>query len=325
MDFDFKPKRSSSPNDVSEEDTVLCVRQLLSGTETKTRLSDNDKTANYDGYIELLNSRFICGKITVQIKTYETRYAGARKHPIPTSLLGYALSVPTEVVMLLVIDHAENAVYWKHISQEFIDENKSKSHQETIIYHFAKNEILNRNNRCNIVEQWKGIYASLAESIAQNQNRIQKIIDSYANAFEHVDTCFFNLPNSHIERKELTEIDDWIRKDLKEDDPWFNNVCMVTGEAGAGKSVVIKQLAHRLKGKSTPVLAIKADMRSITSEKVMEEICEVITHLSSDKTKRTVLLIDQIDALSQTLTNDRSQIKAYYSIIKKFGIMDKKD
>ena len=319
MDFDFKPKRSSSPNDVSEKGSVLCVQQLLSGTNTTTRLSDNDKTANYDGYIELLVSDFIRGKITVQVKTYETRYAGVPKFPVPTSLLGYAQSVPTEVVMLLVANPAENAVYWKHISREFIAENKSKVGQETITYHFTEDEILNQNNRDNIVEQWKGIYTKLAASISNDRAKIQKIIDSYANAFEYIDTCFFNLPDSYIERKELAAISDWIRKDAQQDDARFNNVCMVTGDAGVGKSVIIKQLACRLRDEGTPLLAIKADMRDLTSEKAMDDISEVITHLSSEKTTRVVLLIDQIDALSQSLTNDRRQIQAYYSIIQKFS------
>ncbi|NDV56544.1 NACHT domain-containing NTPase [Bacteroides sp. 519] len=316
--MDFTPNKSITPSVILEKSSISHVERLFLGSEANPYLSDNDKTPNYDGIIELLDGQIICGKITVQVKSYPPKYAGLNKFDIPTSLLGYAQRVPTEVVVLLVVDHLNKIVFWKHISNEFINQNKSKATQFTITYNFTKEEILSEINKDETIKQWKAIYNTTAESIVNKTEKINAIIDSYACAFECVNTHFYSIPDSYIERQELSQIYQWIydaKGNIKESD----NICILTGEAGVGKSVIIKQLANKLRTDNLPLLAIKADISNITSNKIIETINEVVNYISSDKNVRAVLLIDQIDALSQSLSNDRAQINAYYSILSKFS------
>ena len=317
--MNFTPNKSITPNVISEKSSVYFVEQLFLGSEANPYLSENDKTPNYDGIIELLEDQIICGKITVQVKSYSHKYDGLKKFDIPTSLLGYAQKVPTEIVLLLVVDHANGVVYWKHISNEFISQNKSKAGQLTITYTFSEQEILCKKNLCEIINQWKTIYKTTAESIYNREKQINRTIEAYACAFEYVNTHFYSIPESYIARQELEVIHQWIGLEIKETDEEFDNICILTGDAGVGKSVVIKQLANKLKHNNIPLLAIKADINNTTTNEIIETINEVVNYLSSDKRAKAVLLIDQIDALSQSLSNDRAQINAYFSIINKFS------
>lgn len=317
--MNFTPKKSITPSVISEKSSIYHIEQLFLGSEANPYLSENDKTPNYDGIIELLDKQIICGKITVQVKSHSPKYEGLNKFDIPTSLLGYAQRVPTEVVFILVVDHINKIVYWKYISDDFINQNKSKSEQLTITYSFSAEETITEGNKDEVISQWKKIYTTTAESIINRETKINAIIESYACAFEYVNTYFYSMPDSYIERQELNDIYQWIYQSNKKTNKDFQNICVLTGDAGVGKSVIIKQLSNKLKQTGTPLLAIKADISEISSGEIIETINQVVNYLSSDKNATAVLLIDQIDALSQSLSNDRAQINAYYSIINKFS------
>lgn len=317
MNLIFSPNKSITASVLLEKTSIQYIEALLLNTDANPYLSENDKTPNYDGYIELLDGEFICGKITVQVKTYPDKYKGAGKFDIPTSLLGYSLSVPTEIVLLLVVDSSQEIIYWKHISNEFIYENRSKASQKTITYNFLEQENLSFDNRIDVINLWKQIYDKSAASIIDKKKRIEELIDMYACAFEAVNSHFYSIPDSYIERLELQELIRWIKKDFIVDKN--NNICVLTGDAGVGKSVLIKQISNKLRNDGVSIFAIKADMQTITSEDVLSSIYEVINFITANKKERIVLLIDQIDALSLSLSSDRAQINAYFSLLNKFS------
>lgn len=313
----FSPNKSITPSVLLEKRSIQYIENLLLNTDANPYLSENDKTPNYDGYIELLNGELICGKITVQVKTYPDKYKEAGKFDIPTSLLGYSQSVPTEVVLLLVVDTCQGIIYWKHISKEFIDENRTKANQKTITYKFLGQENLSFNNRIDVVNLWKQIYHNSASNFIDKKQRIGELIDAYACAFEAVNSYFYSLPDSYVKRSEFQELMAWIKKDFIVDKN--DNICVLTGNAGVGKSVLIKQLSNKLRNDGIRLFAIKADMQIITSEDALNSVYEVLNFITADKKERVVLLIDQIDALSQSLSSDRAQINAYFSLLNKFS------
>lgn len=151
----FKLQLSQTGNDVSEEKSVLFVKNLLIGNGAAVRIGTNEKTPNIDGYIEVLDNRGVMqGRITVQVKTVDREDEGKYKYPCPTSLFAYA-DITSEVVVLLAVDHSNNTVLWKHISRELIEDNRDKEQQKTITLHFAETERLSQANIEETLNQWK--------------------------------------------------------------------------------------------------------------------------------------------------------------------------
>lgn len=313
----FKPNCSTSPNDRADEESVLSLRILLKGSATKCYISEGDKTANIDGHIELLQDDRPCGDITIQVKTYPRKYQDEGKYDIPTSLLGYAQNNPLEVVILLVVDNQNRKVYWKYISPEFIIAQYKKNNQKTITYHFENSEVLTKENKDDVVKKWKEIYSSEADKRNTLINQIKRDIKYFEDTFQVVTPYFFGLPLSFITRKEIGILYDWIQEKDSQ-----NNISILTGKAGMGKSVVIQQLLERLKENKVPVLAIKADVAKIYDRDIFMAINNAIKYMLTQTTIPVVLLIDQIDALSLSLSKDRELINEYFRIINKFSRND---
>lgn len=140
-------------------------------------------------------------------------------------------------------------------------------------------------------------------------------LSSYENTFQG---------KIHLERLETTEIYNWILSDLKDKE---SNIALLVGNAGYGKSVVLKDLFDLLKTKNIPALGIKVDkILNINSIKDIENelnitngIIPTFRKISIDN-ELIVLLIDQIDALSQSLSSSRHAINSYDRLIKQLEV-----
>lgn len=155
----FKAKVSIDANGLKEERSVLFIRTLLLG-RTKSNIDIGTTQSNIDGYIELLDSsNRINGKITVQVKTVSKRDEGHNKFPCPTSLFAYA-ETTTDNVFLLAVDHSQDKVLYKYISQRLLKENRDKEQQDTITLHFSQNEELRKDNIEIVLKDWLSICSS---------------------------------------------------------------------------------------------------------------------------------------------------------------------
>ncbi|MGZ3837520.1 MAG: AAA family ATPase, partial [Flavisolibacter sp.] len=158
------------------------------------------------------------------------------------------------------------------------------------------------------------------EEVMEQFSRSSALLSTYNN-------YFFNLPQSHITRKETTELFNWIKTPLpsaKDED----KILLLTGNAGYGKSVILRDLFEALRGENIPVLGIKADRYPVSSVKELEEklylknnIYGQLQSLSS-QFEKVVVLIDQIDALSQTLSSQREALSAYRLFINAIKEID---
>ncbi len=115
-----------------------------------------------------------------------------------------------------------------------------------------------------------------------------------------------NIQGVHLERPETNHLFEWIKTTSES-----NQVAFLIDIAGSGKSVIMKDLLERLEKEGMPVLAIKADtLSSITNEDQLKSALnisdspEAMLSLTG-KDKTAVMLVDQLDALSQTFA--RSQ------------------
>lgn len=131
---------------------------------------------------------------------------------------------------------------------------------------------------------------------------------------------FDNIEGSHIERNETVQILEWIDSDLS--DNTKNNSLLLVGGAGVGKSVIMKDLVCHLMDSGIPVIAIKSDKYAPMTVKDLEAQLNLkdslereIESLLAGGAERVIILIDQIDALSQTQSNRREPINTFRTLV----------
>ena len=147
-----------------------------------------------------------------------------------------------------------------------------------------------------------------------------KNIKSASFDMENISNRFGEIEQTHIKRAETKNLFNWILSDLGENK---KNNAVLEANAGLGKSVVLKDLLDDLYEAEIPVLAVKADKyyahdRASLEKKLfqhsdisIEEVISVITR----EHQKVVVVIDQIDALSQTLSSSRDYLLTYNRLI----------
>ncbi|KAA9331174.1 NACHT domain-containing protein [Adhaeribacter soli] len=155
--------------------------------------------------------------------------------------------------------------------------------------------------------------------ILQKFDHASHYLTDYNSFFEGVD-------NSHIERKETNDLLLWVKLPLGKDE---QPVALLVGSAGSGKTVILKDVFLKLKETNIPAIALKADRlyaESITDlqNKIdLEDSFEKVVRTLSEVSERVVVLIDQIDALSQSLSAKREYLNAYNLLVRKLIAIDR--
>ncbi|MDO9341542.1 MAG: DUF4365 domain-containing protein [Bacteroidales bacterium] len=165
----FTPNLSETNTDIIEKKSIDCLDKILSHCDIKTHFTAKDKNANIDGKIELMTEKRIYGNITVQIKTYPSKYHNQAKYDFPTSIFGYAQRCSIELVFLFAVNNKENIAYWKHIDKSLIIKHGDKFNQETITIHFEENETVHKDNIDETVKRWKELYKKTSDLITQTE------------------------------------------------------------------------------------------------------------------------------------------------------------
>lgn len=160
---------------------------------------------------------------------------------------------------------------------------------------------------------------NLDEPILRNELRIgSSSLQMETNEFE-------DIFDSHIERKETAELLSWLNSPVeKNSQEKALNICLLAGNAGMGKTVILKDLYDSLTAQGTAVLGLKADKLhaanlSDLKEKVGLSI-PIIDFVEQCRVnyKKTVIIIDQIDALSQSMSADRNFLQVFNTLIQNF-------
>jgi hypothetical protein len=147
-----------------------------------------------------------------------------------------------------------------------------------------------------------------------------KHMESASFDFENINSHFGKKKETHLDRVETKDLFNWVLLDLEKE---HKNIAILEANAGLGKSVVLKDLLVELKKADIPVLAIKADKYYAKDRLSLEKklfqypdipIEEVILAVLREHQK-VVILIDQIDALSQTLSSSRDYLITYNRLI----------
>lgn len=129
---------------------------------------------------------------------------------------------------------------------------------------------------------------------------------------------FENISDSHLERPETAQIITWINTVPARDE---KGIALLVGDAGAGKSVIMRDVLHELEALGTPVLGIKADQYCVETIEILEkrlhlnEGIEAMVRALAQTNERVVVLIDQIDALSQSLSARREYLETFTCLV----------
>ncbi len=151
-------------------------------------------------------------------------------------------------------------------------------------------------------------------------------IQSFADISAALEAHISKIGTYHIDRKETKTLLDWIEQSQEPTDPNDNEkrIALLLGKAGSGKSVIMKDVMLTLQNDERyNVLAFKSDIfyDGEDSRDINEKAnlgCSVIEAVrKAAKDQKTILLIDQIDALSAVLSSCRKPLSEMMSLINK--------
>ena len=319
-EINFKPKKVTNLNDRLDEDGVLCIRGLLKHTQAIAhKVESHDKTPNVDGNIELIDDEDRpVGELTIQAKIYKSKYQGQNKADIPAYFVAYASRMRNKVCVFFSVDANANKIFWKYISDDYIREFQKRGDNAIHGYQFTKDEILSNENVHETINRWKQIFNDKIALLLKEKKSVEEIMSESRSAFYRINSNFHDLKDSFIDRKEIGILYNWVKNDLSEKD---SRIKLLVGNAGVGKSVIIKKVIQRLESDDIKCFAIKADKlqtpAGYTSNEHMELLMNTFASLMQEE--KAVLIIDQIDALSQYINSDRNKIENIMTLIELFS------
>lgn len=136
---------------------------------------------------------------------------------------------------------------------------------------------------------------------------------------------FEGIEDSHIPRSETTQLIKWVQADSKKDTQGkILNICLLAAPAGYGKTVILKDFFSECRSLEIPVLGLKTDkLYSYTIADLQDSIglsLPVFDFIERCKAlyPLTVIVIDQIDALSQSMSSDRRFLEVFKGFIDRF-------
>ena len=316
----FNPRKVTDPNDRLDEDANLCIRGLFKHTQAVAhKVECHDKYPNIDGYIELVDDKdYPVGKLIVQAKTYKSKYKGKNKAEIPAYFVAYAMRMRNEICIFFSVDADENKIYWKYISDDYVRLFQKEGDNTIHIYEFCNDEIATSENVATTIDRWKQIFNEKIALITKEKKSAEEVMSESRSAFYRINSNFHDLKDSFIDRKEIGLLYNWVKNELSEKD---SRIKLLVGNAGVGKSVIIKKVIQRLESDGFKCFAIKADKLQtpvgFTSNEHLEQLRNTFASLMQEE--RAVLMIDQVDALSQYINSDRSKLENITTLAKLFS------
>ena len=319
-EMNFIPRKVTNPNDCLDRRSYLCICGLFCDSRAITdEIKYHDKTSNIDGFIQLIDENdYPIGNIFIQAKTYKSKYKGLNKAEIPAYFVAYAMRMRNEVCIFFSVDANENKIYWKYISDDYIRQFNNEGDNEIHTYEFCDDEIVTSENIAATVDRWKQIFNEKIAQLTKEKKSTEEVMTESRSAFQRINTYFHDLKDSFVERKEIDILCKWVNEELQEKE---SCVKLLVGNAGMGKSVVIKKVIQRLNADSIRCFAIKADKLQTPVGYSSNEHLELLRNTFSSliQEKRAVLIIDQIDALSQYINSDRNKLENITALIKLFS------
>lgn len=291
--------------DIFPDDLVDCCQLQEGGT-----------LPNIDGYLDILCPDGTAReKLVVQVKhlTYPEKN-GDVYYDIPQSIYAYAERHKGELVLFIACDYKLRRFYWRNISEASIEEFKNKSDhiQNTVRYHFLDSEKCSEDNVKETIEHWRKLYKKKMDSIKDERKLADQFASKQRMCFNLISSELHGVKDSHINRYQVDEVMQWVTKDISRNE---KSICLLVGDAGVGKSAVLKELISKNRSDGIKYLCIKADSIDDNGNPItLGEMRDTLAYYSASA-ENVILIIDQIDALSQSLTNDRIHLNMMMAVL----------
>ena len=318
---ELAPHKTIFPSRILDSDSVSLVRTIMpSNIVNCSKLEEGGSQADTDGYLDICDENGIARtRITVQIKHLTYAAVGdAAYYDIPVELFGYAGIHKGEVVVFVACDTDNKRFYWKYISLEEVAKIKGseKELQKTYRYHFSGEDICSSSNVGSVLAIWKCLYENRMSSIRDERQLAESFASLQKKAFNLISTELYGMEASYISRHQVRDINEWISHRSNGD---AERVCLLVGDAGVGKSAVLKKVIDSQRENNKKYLCIKADAIDNTGNIItLEKIRDTIEFFSIGFDE-VILIIDQIDALSQCLSNDRNHLNMMMTLLTSLG------
>jgi len=158
----------------------------------------------------------------------------------------------------------------------------------------------------------------LLSKVLSNSDILRKL-KFFSSGLRNQSKIFGQLLNTTIQRSEEQSIFEFINKKT---DHAGSSILILSGDAGYGKTTILNNILSKLEQNDIPVLGIKADSFSSVNSysQLLEDLqlnsdFEKILSGLSEKHSQIVILIDQLDALSQYLASNRTPLKLFKQFI----------
>ena len=166
-----------------------------------------------------------------------------------------------------------------------------------------------------------GLLSSIDRGIQEILGAIKAPYNTLYTASSALRAYFSDIiPGYHIPRQETDILYNWLSRPANQEETQVDRIAVLLAGAGLGKTVILKDLQDKLEQEGTPVLGIKSDIIFDTSDITLDKAlnlgapaAEVIKQIALDQ--KTVILIDQIDALSAVLSADRRPLASITTFI----------
>lgn len=161
---------------------------------------------------------------------------------------------------------------------------------------------------------------SMAADIAE----IKQAVKAKSKSFSEISTALKSVNrksgSQHIERSQTKRLFDWICSDLAQRKP-SGRIAALLGDPGTGKTVIMADLVDELETVGIPVVGLKADLLFDTNETDIDKAINLGSNTllgalgESASNGITVLVVDQVDALSLSLTTRRKPLAEVRRVI----------
>lgn len=163
------------------------------------------------------------------------------------------------------------------------------------------------------------------DGLAADIGDIKKIIQGRNKSFSEISTALKSVNRNfiaerHIERPQTESLYKWICADLSKLKPSCR-IAALLGNPGTGKTVILADLVDKLEENGIPVIGLKSDLLFDSTVTDIDKAVNIGGNTllgalhESAKNGLTVLIIDQMDALSLSLTTQRKPLAEVRKVI----------
>lgn len=180
-------------------------------------------------------------------------------------------------------------------------------------------ELKSNPDCCQFIIDFKidGITTEIKE-IKQMIQKNNKSFSEISSALKAVERTF--LGNKHIERKQTEQLFRWVCSDLSKLKS-SRRIAALLGDPGTGKTVILADLVDKLEEAGIPVIGLKSDLLFDSTTTDIDKAVNIggktLLEALAEKAAEgiTVLVIDQMDALSLSLTTQRKPLAEVRRVI----------